>query len=493
LPGIGKRQPIILVHGFNGGPKDTWNPPNESDSMQKALNNLAGVYTHFPDDTFDYIKANTQWVTDPRSGPALRDRIACVAESSREAGGPGKVILIAYSLGGLVAKFASNLFDANDQPIANDIGYIIDIASPSGGVDIAGLGALFFDTTCLFGYVQVGKAYIKQLRDTCNLMPITEAVQTNIHSLLNTLRSIPRSIPVFAIAGSVETVESYYDASIPLSGNDLFVSVQSALKDANALPNGLGGTYITRCTTTVPIIYFSFSTCDHLGISHNTEVEGVVIAQINKYLDVIHPPCPATVGMCLGVRDGDVDGNGVPDRMGVTFNPNTPCNVGIIFNQTCSITLHVALDNGDYIEYPSQLTPYCFETCGFTVGFLGLTPMNGKAKDIVVSPYCNMFSCPFVAYQVRNGQVQQIQFLGGSGSPATNRGDVGFVCSVVSGAYQVEAFSSVSEAQTNNTIDEVYKADSSGNMDLVSSKLISLSSIPSSERGPRCSGLSVPS
>src|SRR5215470_16891782 len=119
--------------------------------------------------------------------------------------------------------------------------------------------------------------------------------------------------------------------------------------------------------------------------------------------------------------------------------------------------------------------------------------MNGPVNDIVLSPSCNTFACPFVAYQVRNDQVQQIQFNGGQAGPKSKQGDVGFVCSVVNGVYQVEMFSSYAAGQVNTDLDEVYRADAAGNMNLVSSKVVDGASVPSSDMGPRCTGLTVPS
>jgi hypothetical protein len=402
-----------------------------------------------------------QWVTDPRLGPALRDKIACMAEASKENGGPGKVIIVAYSLGGLVTKYAANLY-ADGQPVANDIGYIIDIASPSGGIVLSPLGVLGTEAECLFG----------NLLNGCDIIPIAKAVSVEVNSPVNTLRAIPKSIPVFTIAGNVTTPGfDYFFDPLQLNGDDLFVSVESAIKDENKLANGLGGMFIFPCSGAGGTLFIDDVECDHFGLSHSTVVEMEVTRQINKFLSILPSPCPASAGICLGTHTGDVDGDGRPDEVGLTYAKGSCSFLGCEFT---NLTIHVALANGDTINYPVPLSanPDTIRGPITNPKFVGLSDMDGDGKVEVILTYSGCEDgCDYWAYELVGGRMQRMPFYG---SPQDHDGlQQAFKCSVNGGVYQVTTtygFQAPGESHPAIT----YQSDGKGGMRYLSQHMVTI-------------------
>jgi len=479
-----------------------WGLPSDPTSMYSMVEHIPGVYVEqsknpaIPSSTFDYESVDTHWVDDQAIGPQLAKDIACMAQSSRDNGGLGKVILVAHSMGGLAIRFAAGPTQVFDGiPVASDIGLVITIGTPNTGARFADGAYAVLTAICSYPFVTYYQAVFRGTPAFCNNeFPAMVDMLTFANAKVNSLPKLPKSIPVMAIAGNILSSWPVFGIQLPITLTDLVVTVPSAIAEANDPKHG-GGVRLINCTAQYPIPGYSDGECEHTKLPTNIEVEDTVMSSIETYLDSIHPPCPtSSTSVCLGTRFADVDGDKLPDRVGVTYNPATVCNATFAFGKTCSITVYVVQGNGGYIVYPTQLEPYCFETCEFKVGFLGLTPMNGPGNDIVLSPQCSVgYVCPFVAYQVRNGQVQQVLFNGSRISPTSSRGDVGFVCSVVNGAYQVETFSLYAAGQANTDLDEVYQADATGNMNLVSSKVVDGTSVPYSERGPHCTGLKIPS
>jgi len=93
----GGRPVVILVHGFNASPAPTW------DAVEDRLK-PRNLYVERFDYSHDH--GNTQWVTSDNIGPALATRINCLAAKSRDQGGPGKVIAVGHSMGGLAIRCA---------------------------------------------------------------------------------------------------------------------------------------------------------------------------------------------------------------------------------------------------------------------------------------------------------------------------------------------------------------------------------------------------
>jgi pimeloyl-ACP methyl ester carboxylesterase len=93
----GMYQGVILVHGF-GESASNWGSAGDPSSMFAKISAIPGVQVL----KFDYSQANTKWVDNPASGPALADYIHSVARAS---GRP--VIVVGFSMGGLAIRYAA--------------------------------------------------------------------------------------------------------------------------------------------------------------------------------------------------------------------------------------------------------------------------------------------------------------------------------------------------------------------------------------------------
>ncbi len=169
-------------------------------------------------------------------------------------------------------------------------------------------------------------------------------------------------------------------------------------------------------------------------------------------------PCPPSAGTCLGIRSGDMDGDGRSDQVGVTFKPGSDQFVvyvvlatGQAFAKVVSPTYQQAVNNHDVYTSAS---------------FLGLSDIDGNGKDeVVIRPICDD-SCGYVALELLQGSLQSVPFYGLSGDGITADEVGAIVCSVVNGIHQVSVYY---QYATPGGIG-VYQPDGKGGMKLVSFK-----------------------
>src|SRR5947209_5332143 len=83
LPNVGKRVPVLFVHGFTGGP-GVWGSPNDPNSTLSVVSNIPGMYEDKKLSPFDYSGSSNKWVDNDNIGKKLAMQIACMAQSSRE-------------------------------------------------------------------------------------------------------------------------------------------------------------------------------------------------------------------------------------------------------------------------------------------------------------------------------------------------------------------------------------------------------------------------
>ena len=296
----GKNIPVLFVHGFKAGPAiwgDANGDPNSMDGMVSAIN---GVKT----DKFDYQYYSLQWVTNPNIGAALATRILCLSQSSRVAGGSGKVIVVAHSMGGLALKEA-----IKEQPrVAAALGLVVTIATPNDGSTVDRNITQAVLATCNLAQATGSPLGLGCTADTIatlnafNALPGLQANSPEIKALPNW----PASVPVYAIAGNIATrhLILLWDGPVPHfepvagnpSGQDTLVAVSSALH--GQVVDGLGGTREFDCTTdSYFVLPFGLTTapCDHNALLANSGVEAAVVDQIKRYLDTnrSRPPTPA--------------------------------------------------------------------------------------------------------------------------------------------------------------------------------------------------------
>ena len=164
--------PILFVHGINSDPT-IWNGTDKVDGtgetpliyVQTALgsNKVTGY-------TFDWSRysgwggSQVMWVTDSHLGAGLAQAISCVA---RKAG--HQVIIIAHSMGGLIAKEASRI----DQ---KDIAAIFTIGTPYQGSWLAS-AAVGKDTDWGRGLL------VQAISDACSIrLPSTNSQPPKRHT-----------------------------------------------------------------------------------------------------------------------------------------------------------------------------------------------------------------------------------------------------------------------------------------------------------------------
>ncbi len=281
VPDLSQRLPVILVHGFSDRPA-VWGSANDPNSMLHTVGRIPNTYV----ETFDYESTNKRWIDDPAIGRSLARRIACVAASSRQANGPGKVIVIGHSMGGLAAKYAATQ-TVEGHKVAGDIGLVATIGTPNTGNGWANGYALVRSAIC--SAITMAKAV--QLQFLCDGDAV-EGLQSHSQQI-DALPPLPGNIPVIAIAGDVTVTYSFFQLTLKDTDSDLIVTKQSALKGA-AHPKLGGGEEVVACETSIQALDHVklgsalpgnpvLPSCWHNGLPSNQEVKLAVTSTIEKY------------------------------------------------------------------------------------------------------------------------------------------------------------------------------------------------------------------
>ena len=285
---LGTTTPVLLVHGFNEGPGVfTSGSPSLESAITKAVGSAVTLVT------FDYSNWSRLWVTFDQIGPQLARCITWLAHTSMAQGGPGKVVIVAHSMGGLAVRCAVDPTCATGIQAAdkNLIGLVITLGTPNLGSNPQTLGPVGDFVCTLFS--QCNDLLI--LRDS----PAALAMVPNSGDLAK-LPLLPASIPVDAIAGNITETTSLFGHTY-VSGNDgdIVVPVASALADARqgALHAGPGANKTTVNCGSIPVNdtgWYSQSrslkapappvTCWHLTETTDARWQGDIITAIKAYL-----------------------------------------------------------------------------------------------------------------------------------------------------------------------------------------------------------------
>lgn len=130
---IGTEVPVILVHGMGNYAANAtaWGSTSNASSFAGKVDRIPGVaVAHI----FRYD--TSVWV-DQVSGSALAKTIDCVSELSKNNQSKGKVIVVGYSMGGLVARDALSRRSADNQrAIADQVGQVVTIGTPHVGAKV---------------------------------------------------------------------------------------------------------------------------------------------------------------------------------------------------------------------------------------------------------------------------------------------------------------------------------------------------------------------
>lgn len=117
-------RPLVLVHGWTGT-SDAMGPV-EAALEDRLPNTFAFRY-------FDYRNANTDWAAHNRVASCLANYLHEVSDAHKDAGGDGRVHVVAHSMGGLAVRFATDS-DYTDRPVpASMLAGVTTIATPHLG------------------------------------------------------------------------------------------------------------------------------------------------------------------------------------------------------------------------------------------------------------------------------------------------------------------------------------------------------------------------
>jgi pimeloyl-ACP methyl ester carboxylesterase len=282
--GVGQRFPVLLVHGYDSD-VTAWSPQTQQ--------YLAGSGSATCIDTFDYGPYATTWVTDPHIGPALANRIVQLASQSTNAGGPGRVIIVAHSMGGLATRCASSPACSGVTDVASKIAALVTFGTPNLGTwlksygrsDIADVLGPFFGAACVG--TGSGLGILKGVCHELRAWTTSAAVKafTPGSAQLKALPAIPPSIPVLTAAGSVKVATSFFGHHVSAFGDvgDLIVSEDSALNNANVV-DGIGGQTMQDCgyiDVTQPTVLSTW-TCWHGTETNDSGFLTVALATITR-------------------------------------------------------------------------------------------------------------------------------------------------------------------------------------------------------------------
>ncbi|PPK69597.1 alpha/beta fold hydrolase [Actinokineospora auranticolor] len=117
------KRPVVFVHGWNGDPMD--------DSAKKVAGQLDGRVSAY---TFDYSRWAAYWASDSHIAPCLAAYLGQVSSAYEKAGGDGKVVVVAHSMGGLALRYALN------TELAKVVPYVITLGTPQLGSPWGGEG-----------------------------------------------------------------------------------------------------------------------------------------------------------------------------------------------------------------------------------------------------------------------------------------------------------------------------------------------------------------
>lgn len=273
---IDSRPVVLSVHGFAGRP-GAWEEGARSRSMNDSVKMVSGVKLVA---AFDYQAYNTKWVTDSHIGPALAERINCLSDASKEAGGDGRVIVLAHSMGGLALREALN----QSNPIhvkPEKIGLAIMMGTPHNGSDASYFGGVV--NLCLPSSGSVGYG--------CMTSPAIRAMRPGSRELAE-LPKLPASVALRSIAGDVVVSQYVWGYKVAERHyGDKVVKVASATAQyTTAFPGD--GKFTFECEADVAFGFPLGTSCDHAELLKNGQVQASVIQALGEYVNSLPDPEP---------------------------------------------------------------------------------------------------------------------------------------------------------------------------------------------------------
>ena len=125
----GKR-PVVFAHGWTGAPLT-----HTASAVQAQLPGKVSVFT------FDYSKWSAYWASDDHIAPCLADYLNQVSAAYTAAGGDGRIIYVAHSMGGIAIRYAMDATKVIAPVTASKVPWIVTVDTPHLGSPWGGLGA----------------------------------------------------------------------------------------------------------------------------------------------------------------------------------------------------------------------------------------------------------------------------------------------------------------------------------------------------------------
>lgn len=129
----GGQRPVVMVHGWNSSSSSMTDVERAlTASGAKTSGRVKPLY-------FDYRSKATHWAALPQIAACLADFVHEVSARYEGAGGDGRVVVVAHSMGGLAARFASNGTYAANPITPGELLGVVTLGTPSLGSPFGGL------------------------------------------------------------------------------------------------------------------------------------------------------------------------------------------------------------------------------------------------------------------------------------------------------------------------------------------------------------------
>lgn len=204
---VKQAHPVVLVHGWTGGPMQETRTALES-RMKTGWQFLL----------FDYHQVSDHWAARPEIAKTLAKYIQCVSDAHHAAGGDGHVFVVAHSMGGLATLYAAN--PTNGGPdMGSRLGGLVTLDTPWTGTSWGGKA----------------EAYLAQSRAMMHFPSPTSDAWTCLGKTVggtgtcSTPSFLPPPVPVAQIAGQVTISRTFFGIhayDMPTAG-DLVVTTDS--------------------------------------------------------------------------------------------------------------------------------------------------------------------------------------------------------------------------------------------------------------------------
>lgn len=263
----GKKVSVLLVHGWNADPS-IWGKTTDTQSLRGL--NLPNVKVS----TFSYAKYALHWVSHPAIGSALSQKINCLARASKKAGGKGKVVIVAHSMGGLATKRALALGGAGKY-----VDLVITMGTPYEGSRLSDYADNLLKTACERAGIPAQKCYTGAFG--------------GMHVGSKPLKALPKwpkHTAVLALASDI----SINNAPIASDGVVAVDSAHAGGKD----PRRGGGQLVYHCKTdSVLKVLNGQVSCSHGNLPKYGPIRDQVARSVARYVTKLRGPWVSAVGL----------------------------------------------------------------------------------------------------------------------------------------------------------------------------------------------------